>query len=509
MFGRLAIACITTAIISVANIERSYGAAAAFSDDGDHVYLLGSKLPKGTVLDIDLTNFTTKTLRLGVTKEVRGVANAPRALLFVTEKSLYRRALPDGEVGKICDAPAGSYFEDVACNRAKHGILLLCHTNDFRDWPAYYLREQESKPTSLVLRRVNALVGAVFDRAGHLFFASGGDLWEGDITTPSEPEEPPAVEAERFAPVALLETANTTPNSTGARELAVAGRIVYAHMTRIGGSGWGEMISVSWPEAKTEESQESSSKSPVRTNVETLKSALGHFRGYGSNAGASYLCGSPDGTKVFFATRDTEGAGDALTFYLGDDTGEIHPLDQLKIENPNSGAASAHSEHNAAISISIADDSIKVGEIEMRTGPPAINGKYISKKAAERVFGAVADKYCPGRVFVYAWPNLGVQIQEGLRGSEEGKIFKFIAFFENNRREDKDSGEFKGHVVINGIDIEPNTSFESIRTELAEKGFKVTSSGETTYARKESSSGNIQIYKSVAGKIKWIEAWCE
>jgi hypothetical protein len=335
MFGRLATGCIYTAIICVASFERSYGAAAAFSDDGEHVYLLGKSLPKGTVLDVDLTSFTTKELSMGVSNEVHGIANAPRALLFVTEKSLYRHPLPTGEVAKLCDAPAGSYFEDVACNRAKHGILLLCHTKDFRDWPAYYLREQESKPTSLVLRRVKALVGAVFDRDGHLFFSSGGDLWQGDITTPSEPEEPPAVEADRFAPVALLETANTTPNSTGARELAVAGRTVYAHMTRIGGSGWGEMISVSWPpEPRMEKSKESSSKSPVTANVETFKSALAPFRNYGSNKAASYLCASPDGRKVFFATRyeDDDPNPKPLRFYIGDDTGEVHPLDQLKID---------------------------------------------------------------------------------------------------------------------------------------------------------------------------------
>jgi hypothetical protein len=76
--------CISTVIICVASFERSYSAAAAFSDDGDHLYLLGSKLPKGTVLDIDLSNFTAKKLSLGITAEVRGVANAPRALLFVT-----------------------------------------------------------------------------------------------------------------------------------------------------------------------------------------------------------------------------------------------------------------------------------------------------------------------------------------------------------------------------------------------------------------------------------------
>ncbi len=331
MFDRFAIG-ITTAIISVVAIERSSGGAAAFSDDGNHVYLLDSKLPKGTVLDVDLTNFTTKELSLGVSTDVHGIVNAPSALLFVTEKSLYRRPLPDGDVGKICDASAGSYFVDVACNRAKHGILLLCHTKDFRDWPAYYLRGQERKPTSLVLRRVNALVGAVFDRDGHLFFASGGDLWEGDITTPSEPgEERPAVDASRFAPVALLETANTTSGSTGARELAVAGRTVYARMGRMGGSGWGEIISVHWPDQpKSEDGKAPSIENGIKPNVETLKSALGPFRAYGPNPGASYLCGSPDGKKVFFATRDTD--SDALRFYLGDEFGEVHPLDQLKIE---------------------------------------------------------------------------------------------------------------------------------------------------------------------------------
>ena len=59
MFERFAIGCIATATIFVAAIERSPQEPAAFSDDGSHVYLLDSKLPKGTVLDVDLTNFTT------------------------------------------------------------------------------------------------------------------------------------------------------------------------------------------------------------------------------------------------------------------------------------------------------------------------------------------------------------------------------------------------------------------------------------------------------------------
>ncbi len=333
MFGRFAIGCIiTTAIISVARIERSSGAAAAFSDDGNHVYLLGSNLPKGMVLDVDLINFTTKQLNLGVSTEVHGIVNAPRALLFVTDRSLYRLPLPTGQPGKICDAPAGCLFHDVACNRAQHGVLLMCRTKDGRDWPSYYLREQRQTPSLIATRRVNALVGAVFDREGHLFFAAEGDVWEGSVEPPPEPDLPTSVEAIRFAPVALRETANGTSGSTGARELAVAGQTVYVHMQRMGGSGWGEMISVRWPGEPKSEDEKPGVENGVKPNVETFKSALAVFRVYGPNLGASYLCGSPDGKKVFFATRNSDNAGEALRFYLGDDNGEVHPLDQLKIE---------------------------------------------------------------------------------------------------------------------------------------------------------------------------------
>src|SRR5256885_2054240 len=79
MFCNPAIAFVGAAIVSVVATPPSYGAPAAFSDDGNHVYLLGSKLPKGTALDIDLTDLTAKKLNLGVSTDVRGIANAPRA----------------------------------------------------------------------------------------------------------------------------------------------------------------------------------------------------------------------------------------------------------------------------------------------------------------------------------------------------------------------------------------------------------------------------------------------
>src|SRR5437868_9893283 len=80
----------------------------------------------------------------------------------------------------------------------------------------------------------------------------------------------------------------------------------------------------------------------------------------------------------------------------------------------------AESDRSAKKKILISDRSIKVGDTELRTGPASGKGKYISKKAAEKAFGAVGEEYSQGRVIVYAWPRLGVQVQEGLRGSSEG-----------------------------------------------------------------------------------------
>jgi hypothetical protein len=337
MFCQRRVTLFVAAIAVAFSNGVAYAAPAAFSDDGNHVYLLGSALRHGSALDIDLTNSTATKLSLGVTAEVRAITNAPRALLFVTEKALYRLPLPSGEVRKICDAPAGCLFHDVACNRPQHGILLLGRTKDGRDWPAYYLKEQSSTPAPVVTRRVQALASACFDREGHLFFVSNGDVWEGSVEPPSELDDRWSVEADRFAPVALLETANTTPNSTGAHELAVAGHTIYTHMRRMDGSGWGEMISVRWPgEPKGDSGSTPSVESPVKRNIELFKLALGALRVYGDNARASYLCGSSDGRKVFFALRggSDSAANNALRFYVGDEAGEVHPLDQLKVTDP-------------------------------------------------------------------------------------------------------------------------------------------------------------------------------
>src|SRR5437016_3256071 len=112
-------------------------------------------------------------------------------------------------------------------------------------------------------------------------------------------------------------------------------------MRRMGGSGWGEIISVRWPgEAKFDKvNGKPSIEGGVEAYVEMFKSVVTTFRVHGPNLGASYLCGSPDGRKVFFATRHEEDGRNTrdLRFYLGDDAGQVHPLmnskSTIRVEN--------------------------------------------------------------------------------------------------------------------------------------------------------------------------------
>jgi hypothetical protein len=160
------------------------------------------------------------------------------------------------------------------------------------------------------------------------------------------------------------------------------------------------------------------------------------------------------------------------------------------------------------VKVSITETSIKIGDIELRSGPPQGKYRYISLAAAEKALGPATDRYSPGRVLVYARPNLGIHLQEGMRGAEEGKIFKFHVYFEDeyDARSEKNSGKFNGQVRVDGLDIGPATAFESIRNELKKKGYKITEQPELSYAKKSGPWGQILIFKSgTSGKISRVE----
>jgi hypothetical protein len=171
----------------------------------------------------------------------------------------------------------------------------------------------------------------------------------------------------------------------------------------------------------------------------------------------------------------------------------------------------AESDTPQALTILVTETSIKIGDVELRKGPPQGKHRYISPAAAEKALGPVTEKYPAGRIIDYARPKMGIHLQEGIRGEEEGKLFKFQVYLEDeyDGRSEKNSGKFSGHVQVEDVDIGPGTTFDSIRDELRKKGYKVTEQPDLTYAQKSGPWGQIQVFTADAsGKIGRVEVWC-
>ena len=162
----------------------------------------------------------------------------------------------------------------------------------------------------------------------------------------------------------------------------------------------------------------------------------------------------------------------------------------------------------APLSVIISKSSIRINDVELRSGPQAGSGHYISLDAAEKVLGPPQDTYLAGLgVTVYAWPDPGIHVQRGFRGSDKGKIFKFQVWFQDtySKNEDKHSGNFTGHVRIEGLDITPDTTFDSVRGELKKAGFEITEYPHVIQAKK----GDISIFTvGTTNKIERVEVWC-
>jgi hypothetical protein len=129
------------------------------------------------------------------------------------------------------------------------------------------------------------------------------------------------------------------------------------------------------------------------------------------------------------------------------------------------------------MSLSISQSSIRINGVELRSGPRGASGRYISLAGAEKVLGHPQDTYVAGLgVRVYAWRDAGIHVQRGFRGSDKGKIFKLQVWFVDayDKDEDKHSGRFSGHVQLDGFNITPDTTFDSIRSELKEARFEIT-----------------------------------
>ena len=158
--------------------------------------------------------------------------------------------------------------------------------------------------------------------------------------------------------------------------------------------------------------------------------------------------------------------------------------------------------------IVVSPNSIRIGRIELRSGPRQRTSKYISLAAAERVLGYPDDQYTAGLgVTVYSWRKCGIHLQKGWRGDDKGKVFKFQVYLHNDidRLDGKSTHKFLGHVQVDGLDISATTKFDDIREELQERGCSVKTEAEDTSADK----GAVSIFTvGTTNEIERVEVWC-
>ena len=285
--------------------EQALAGTAAFSPDGAHVFLADWE----RLVDVDLVARKATRVPLDISKQLRTVAGAPDGLLIVTDNALFQLDYQTRKCRRVCAAPAGMDLHDAAFDPLSQIIFLCCYSknSDSNADCLFFLKKGATKPEVVRSRRVRYVDAPVFSRLGELFFSTDGDIWKGKVELA---DGYPSLTGERIAPVATRETVNGTPGQMGALELAVAGNKIFSCVRRMGGSGWGRVVSLKRPveppanDAKKSSAVEESPSSQLDLVTATYLSELSSLHNYGENGGLpGFLCATSDEKKVFFVTK--------------------------------------------------------------------------------------------------------------------------------------------------------------------------------------------------------------
>lgn len=322
-----------TALLSVST--RLFGAEAVFSKDNHHVYLVQweqhppRKSGACSLIDVNLEKKTCAGIDL---RETLGASVADISLsnagfvLCATKSALWSYDPAGGKCVKVLDAPKNTELVEVAydpsqsivlaCCRGEHGQELYCLPKDGDKWIPVYNRRSVSAQVEF----------PVFSGKGALYFSCRGDLWAGVLIAETEPTVPalhaagkempkpseawPSVSmaelaAYRYAPVAFLETQNTTSDSTGLHDLAVGRHFVYGVYSRLyGGMSWGRLIRCDLPvlgkegkhtEMDIPDGSEADGKQAIKA-LQSVKTVV-------DDDNCLHFCGSRDGSVIFYFSR--------------------------------------------------------------------------------------------------------------------------------------------------------------------------------------------------------------
>jgi hypothetical protein len=324
--------CLAALILLSALAASARAGEAVFSQDGGKIYLLDRQSGPGQLFSIDLK---TEELLLAFLPDLNGepILNVDRSnaghILCLTESTCFAWNVGKGATARVCDAPKGGRFAELAYDPST-GLIAFEVTSEqgdgARESQLWVLPKGADAPLRTAVRRVGNFNGLGFDNSGELYFGTEGDLWQGRIVEMGPgPDEKPggSLAAYRYAPLATRETANSTPGQIGVSSVVGAGPWLYVHLQRMGGSGWGNVVRLAKPMPVNTPEGDPDYPFSLTEHIATHLRALGSVKVLGENGALAFLAASPDGKLVHFqASLD----GGETTHWLVRDHGEPEAL---------------------------------------------------------------------------------------------------------------------------------------------------------------------------------------
>lgn len=286
---------------------------AVFSGDGQRIFLIDREQGPGQLYCINLTD--REKLPFGI-PDLNGQPivsvdrSNDRTLLCLTPSALFAYDLEAGETSLVCGVPSGGEYQELAVDPITGAVAMTIFfaSETQATWQLWVLPEGGREPFATWIRRVSAVRGMAFSEQGEFYFGSDGDLWRGEIYDIGESDTPGGVlRAYRCAPLASRETDNATSSQVGVSSLVVADPWIYVHVSRMGGSGWGNVVRLALPEAEV--SPEGGVVYPFTAfeHATAYQKALATLVNLGENGSLAYLAVSTDGRTIYFQAASADG----------------------------------------------------------------------------------------------------------------------------------------------------------------------------------------------------------
>jgi hypothetical protein len=296
----------TAAILAlVFSVSCCQAGDAVFSSDGGRVYLISDIDSKPAVEEIDLNKKTTRKIlltQLETSDSLRGIICTQKNGFFcTTAKAVWSLEPESGKLTKIHDAPTEISFWRIAYDPKMQRVFV---TTDDRENPVFTFKDPREW-ISVRMRRHPYPSCLAFAANGELFFAAYGDLWCGEIQIDkADDQDYFSIAAYRCAPLATLETQNTTPAEIGVADIGVNRDTVYLQLSRMGGSGDGWFARLPRPSIKRDTEGEMDMFYQPKERLPIYLKALRSLEILGEDSRAGFICVSLDGTRVHYVLHD-------------------------------------------------------------------------------------------------------------------------------------------------------------------------------------------------------------